>query len=107
MQSEILGRDGYRPGSTDPLVQLCGPEIFTKPALLSLSRSMYLDSTGIEWLLNYFKRFKGEGGQFIVHSAAPATQQLLKLMRLDQILHLEPTESAALARVRKEHHESK
>jgi anti-anti-sigma factor len=101
-----LSRDGYRAGSVDPLVSLCGPDIFTKPALLSLSRSLYLDSTGIEWLLNYFKRFQAAGGQLIVHSASPATQQLLKLMRLDQILHLEATESAALTRIRTPNHES-
>jgi anti-anti-sigma factor len=101
---EVVGkltRDGYKAGAVDPVVALCGEDIFKKPALLSLARSMYLDSTGIEWLLNYFKRFQAEGGKLIVHSATPATQQLLKLMRLDSILHLEPTESAALDRARK------
>lgn len=101
-----LSRDGQRAGESDPLVELCGPDIYKKPALLSLARSLYLDSTGIEWLLNYYKRFQGEGGQLICHSAAPNTQQLLKLMRLDQVLHLEPTEAAALQRVRKTQHES-
>jgi anti-anti-sigma factor len=102
-----LSRDGYRSGGTDPLVHLAGTDIFTKPALLSLARSMYLDSTGIEWLLIYFKKFQGEGGRLVCHSANPATQQLLKLMKLDQILHLEPTESAALALVRKSNNDAK
>lgn len=101
---EVLGkltRDGSRGDGADPLVQLCGPDIFHKTVLLSLSHSMYLDSTGIEWLVNYKKKFQADGGRLIIHSATPATQQLLKLMRLDQFLHLEPTEAAALETARK------
>jgi anti-anti-sigma factor len=101
---EVLGklsRDGHRGDAADPLVLLCGPEIFHKTALLSLAHSMYLDSTGIEWLVNYKKKFQAEGGRLIIHSANPATHQLLKLMRLDQFLHLEATEAAALDTARK------
>lgn len=106
-QVEIIGklsRDEWK-GAADPLFVLCGPDVYSSALLLNLSKSLYLDSTGVEWLLNYHKRFAEKGGKFVCHSASPATKQLLKIMKLDRVLHIELTEDAALAFVRNGKHD--
>lgn len=98
---EVVGkltRDGWS-GSRDLLTALCGEDVYSRVVLLNLSRSLYLDSTGVEWLLNYHKKFTAGGGRLICHSANLATQQLLKLMRLDQILEIETSDATAMARI--------
>jgi len=88
-------RDGWK-GSTDPLVTAFGEEIYRQRCLLSLSRTLYIDSTGVEWLLIAHQRFCREGGMLILHSVTPATKQLLRVMRMDLVLHIVGDEREAI-----------
>jgi anti-anti-sigma factor len=83
----------------DPLTHACGPQIFKSKVLLSLRQVLYLDSTGVEWLLVCQRKFQQQGGRMILHSLVPATLQLLKMMRMDTLLEIEPEESAARQRL--------
>lgn len=102
MRVEIVGavtRDAWQ-GMGDPLAGTMGREIYARKVLLSLRQSMYLDSTGVEWLIQCHRKFKENGGRLILHSLVPATTQLLRMMRLDQILEIEATEASARSRIR-------
>src|SRR5262245_46001423 len=95
---EALGkitRDGWIANS-DPMANLFGDGIYQHKCLLSLSRALYIDSTGVEWLLNAHQRFCREGGMLILHSSTPATRQLLKVMRMDLVLKLVADEREAM-----------
>ena len=80
----------------DPLSNLFGDGIYQHKCLISLSQSLYIDSTGVEWLLTAHQRFQREGGMLILHSANPATRQLLRIMRMDLVLHIVATEREAV-----------
>jgi anti-anti-sigma factor len=95
---EALGkitRDGWTQ-QKDPLASLFGDGIYKHKCMLSLRGALYIDSTGVEWLLNAHQRFSKEGGLLILHSPNPASKQLLKVMRMDLVLHLADDEEQAL-----------
>jgi|SRR5262245_7677750 len=95
---EVIGkvtRDGWTQNG-DPLANLFGDGIYQHRCLLSLSQAMYIDSTGVEWLLTAHQRFSREGGMLILHSPTPASKQLLKVMRMDLVLHIVANEQEAL-----------
>jgi anti-anti-sigma factor len=100
-----VSRDGWTP-NRNPFADLCGPAIFSRKVLLSLSNSHYLDSTGVEWLLASNKRFKEAGGKLVVHSFNPVMSQILKMMRMDLVLNLAKDETAALEMANGAPHES-
>lgn len=93
-----LSRDGAATGR-DVLATLCGNDIYSKKVLLSLQRSLYVDSTGVEWLLSYHKRFDAGGGKLFCHSPSPVTSQMMKIMRLDRVLNIAATEAEAINKV--------
>src|SRR5262245_47038094 len=81
---------------TDPLSSLFGDGVYQHKCLVSLSHSLYIDSTGVEWLLTAHQRFHREGGMLILHSLTPATKQLLRIMRMDLVLHIAANEREAV-----------
>jgi anti-anti-sigma factor len=94
-----LSRDGVVV-SRDAFINACGGDVYQKPVLLSLQRSLYVDSTGVEWLLTYHKRFESGGGMLICHSPSPVTSQMMKIMRLDRVLHTASSESEAITKAK-------
>src|SRR5262245_41527772 len=90
-----LTRDGWT-GNGDPLATLFGDGIYQQRCLLSLNQALYIDSTGVEWLLRAHQRFRQEGGMLVLHSATPAGKQLLKVMRMDLVLNIAATEHEAV-----------
>jgi anti-anti-sigma factor len=102
LRIEIVGnvtRDAW-PAGRDLLAEHCGEGIYAHLVILSLKQSLYVDSSGVDWLINCHRRFQKGGGRLVLHSLAPASQQLLKMMRLDRVLEIEPTEAGAAARAR-------
>lgn len=82
-------------GTHDPLTALYGDDIYQQNVILGLAESTYMDSAGVGWLLAGHRKFQKHGGMLVLHSASPMTRQILKLMRLDRVLHLADDESAA------------
>jgi anti-anti-sigma regulatory factor len=77
-----ITRDGWVT-TDDPLGDLYGQDVYRRTVLLNLTESLYIDSTGVEWLLICHRRFEDEGGMLIVHSVNPLSRQLLKMMGMD------------------------
>jgi len=95
---EVIGkitRDGWTEGG-DPLASLFGDGIYQHRCLISLSHALYIDSTGVEWLLAAHHRFNREGGMLILHSPTAASKQLLKVMRMELVLNIVADEQEAL-----------
>ena len=91
-----ITRDGWT-DHKEPLAEMFGEDIYRRKCLLSLNHAMYVDSTGVEWLLTTNQRFLEHGGMLILHSPTPASKQLLKTMRMDLVLNIVDDEKSALA----------
>jgi len=79
----------------DPLATMFGPEVYGKQVLLNMEESEYLDSSGIGWLLKCHKRFTEAGGRMVIHSMSPFIANMLKMLRMNQVLHLATDLAAA------------
>jgi anti-anti-sigma factor len=86
----------FRAG-TDLLANLLGPEVYGRKVLLSLEKTPYIDSAGVGWMVMCDKRFKDEGGRLVIHSIPPMVNQILRLLRMPDILHLAGDDAAAQA----------
>ena len=71
----------------DPFLELFGPQIFHRSVELDLSESDFISSSGIGWLLQANKRFEQHGGKLTLHSIPKAIEQVLRIMRLQSVLH--------------------
>lgn len=77
------------PADSDPLKEVIGPEGYGGTVYLDLSRTKFIDSSGMAWLLEQHKAFEAAGGKMILHSPPPLVRQALELLRLHKILRIE------------------
>jgi hypothetical protein len=95
---EVAGkitRDGWT-NQKDPLANLFGDGVYEHKCLLSLRNALYIDSTGVEWLLTAHQRFAQAGGMLILHSPTASSKQLLKVMRMELVLNIVNDEHQAI-----------
>jgi anti-anti-sigma factor len=65
--------------------------------LLDMSKTHYVDSTAIGWLISCNKQFKANGGQLVIHSVQPAVRQVLELLKIGKVVPIVEDEAAARA----------
>ena len=83
------------PSGEDAITAQLGAEGFAQTVLFDLSRTMYLDSAGINWLLGFNRRFREAGGRLVLHSLTPMASQIIRLMRLDRVFQIADDAAAA------------
>ena len=64
---------------------------------INLAGVSFLDSSGVGSLVHTFLTLKNRGGKFRVFAASKQVGQVLRMVRLDQVLGLADDETAALA----------
>ncbi len=79
----------------EPLAVKLGKDVYGGRLLLSLHGSDYLDSRGVGWLLKCHRRFRQAGGMIVVHSIPSVILDVLKVLHMDEVLHLSPDEERA------------
>jgi anti-anti-sigma factor len=67
--------------------------------VLDMSKTNYIDSTAVGWLISANKQFKANGGQFVIHSVQPAVRQVLDLLKIGKVVPIVDDEAAARALV--------
>ena len=67
--------------------------------LLDLSKTNYIDSTAIGWLISSNKQFKLNGGRLVIQSVQPAVRQVLDLLKIGKVVPIVEDEAAAKALV--------
>jgi anti-anti-sigma factor len=65
--------------------------------LLSLEKTSYIDSTAVGWIIRCHKHCKEAGGKLVLHSISPSVLQLLRLLRMQDLLHIAENDAAARA----------
>ena len=95
---EVFGditANGWAQQTADPFVSQYGEDVYTKKVMVNMSKTLHVDSTGIEWLLTCHKRFHQQGGKLVLHSLTPSTQRLFHMMRMHLVLSIAPNEESA------------
>jgi anti-anti-sigma factor len=86
----------FRAG-TDLMANLLGPDGYSRKVLLNLEKTPYIDSAGVGWMVMCHKHFKEAGGRLVIHSVPPMVNQILRLLRMPDILYMAGDEAAAKA----------
>ncbi|HEY4308075.1 MAG TPA: STAS domain-containing protein [Pirellulales bacterium] len=79
----------------EPLAVKLGDDVYGGRLLLSLEGADYLDSRGVGWLLKCHRRFRQAGGVIVVHSIPAVILDVLKVLHMDEVLHLSTDEERA------------
>jgi len=79
-----------------PLEALLGPDGFGATVLLDLAKSLYIDSSGVGWLIQCHRHFEKAGGKLVLHSIPPMVNHCFRVLRMYDVLHIAPDETAAL-----------
>lgn len=77
--------------SKDSLVDLLGGDAYRRKVLLDLSETIFLDSSGVTWLLISHKRFRQQGGQFVLCAVPPLVMKVLTMLRLQMVFDIAET----------------
>ena len=72
----------------DLIEELLGIECYTRKVYLNMEKTNYIDSAGVGWLVKSHKRFQQAGGRLEVCSISPMVMQILKLLRMPEVLNL-------------------
>ncbi|MEQ8791890.1 MAG: STAS domain-containing protein [Pirellulaceae bacterium] len=98
LRMRLVGRVTQKelPAQEDLFVTHIGADAYRRRVLLNMEDSEFLDSSGVSWLLVAHKRFRDQGGRLVLHSLPPMVSNVLKVLRMNQILTLAETEQAAL-----------
>lgn len=81
---------------SDALESALGPAGYRQPVVVSLERTLFIDSSGLSFLIQCHKRFNQAGGKLVLHSMTPAVRTLFETMGLHQIFALAENEDHAL-----------
>src|SRR2546421_7257793 len=70
----------------NPLETLLGITWFTNKVLLDMSKTDYIDSSAIGWLIGCHKSFKDGGGTLVVHHVQPSVRQILDVLKIGKVV---------------------
>jgi anti-anti-sigma factor len=82
-------------GVKNPLEALLGGNWAANRVILNLSKTDFLDSTAIAWLIATSKQFRAAGGKLAIHSIVPRARQMLDLLKISKIVPIVVDEAAA------------
>jgi anti-anti-sigma factor len=85
--------------TAEPLQRLLGISAFDRGVLLDLSRAEFIDSSGVNWLLNVHRRTGEAGGKLVLYAVAPIVDSVLKVLRMHQVFEMAATQEEARQRI--------
>jgi anti-anti-sigma factor len=79
----------------NPLEALLGVTWFSNRVIVDFSRTDFIDSAAIGWLIGSAREFRLRGGRIAVHSVTPRVRQMLNLLKIGQLVPLLADEETA------------
>jgi anti-anti-sigma factor len=93
-EGPILAGD-FDPLGKNPLENVLGVTWSTMKVLLDFSKTDYVDSSAVGWLIGTQKAFKQAGGVIVVHSIQPSVRQIFDLLKIGKVIPIVADESEA------------
>jgi anti-anti-sigma factor len=79
----------------NPLETLLGLTWSSTRLMLDFSKTSYIDSSAIGWLIGTSRAFRDGGGQFVIHSVQPAVRQIMDVLRVGRVVPMAADETEA------------
>lgn len=84
----------------DCLVEILGASAYQGKVVLDLSETIFVDSSGVSWLLIAHKRFREQGGQLVLCGVPPMIMKVLTVLRMQLVFEIAETLEEARQKVR-------
>jgi anti-anti-sigma factor len=94
-EGDITSADFLEAREKNPLEAVLGASWASNNILLNLSKSAFIDSSAIGWLLETNRKLQQSGGKLVPHSAQPRVCELFDLLKLRRVLNLKDDEKSA------------
>jgi anti-anti-sigma factor len=94
-EGDITSADLLDLREKNPLEGVLGASWASNNILLNLSKSAFIDSSAIGWLLESHRKLQQSGGKLVPHSAQPRVGELFDLLKLRRVLNLKDDEKSA------------
>ena len=85
----------FHPLGKNPLEAILGAKWSEARVLLDLSKTHFIDSAAIGWLISSHREFRSKGGMLAIHSIEPRVKRVLQILKVEQIFPLHADETAA------------
>lgn len=72
----------------EPLATALGTNPYARSVLLDMSGAEMIDSSGVNWLLTVHRRMRENGGRLVLHSLPPIVDNVLKVLRMNQVFEI-------------------
>ena len=95
-EGEITSRDFLESGGKNPLETVLGAAWASHNILLSMERTLFIDSSAIGWLIDSKRKSKAGGGKLVLHSVQPRVRDVLDLLKMRNVLDLQDDEKKAV-----------
>jgi anti-anti-sigma factor len=79
----------------NPLESVLGATWSGNRVIVDLSKTDFMDSTGIAWLIATTRQFRTSGGSIAIHSVAPRARQMLDILKIGKVIPIVTNEAAA------------
>ena len=94
-EGDITSTDFLEAHDKNPLEAVLGASWASNNILLNLSRTAFIDSSAIGWLLESNRKMQQSGGKLVPHSTQPRVGELFDLLKLRMVLSLKDDEKSA------------
>jgi len=94
-EGDITSNDLGNAKEHNPLEGVLGASWASNNVLLSLSKTPFIDSSAIGWLLDTHRKMQQAGGKLVPHSAQPRVGEVFDLLKLRAVLNLKDDETIA------------
>jgi anti-anti-sigma regulatory factor len=79
----------------DPLLNLLGPEVYSRKLLLNLEQASLLDTSGISWLISCHETCCRAGGILVLYAIPRRVRYVLQLLQMEHLFHTAADVTAA------------
>jgi anti-anti-sigma factor len=93
---DITSNDLLEAMGNNPFEKVLGASWASHIILLDLSKTAFMDSSAIGWLIDSQRKTQSAGGKIALHSAQPRVAELIDLLKLRMVLNLKTEEKSAL-----------
>jgi anti-anti-sigma factor len=80
----------FDPNGRNPLERILGPNWASMRVMIDFSRTSYIDSSAIGWLIATNKAFREANGRLALHDVPPNVRQLLDMLQVGRVITIAP-----------------
>jgi anti-anti-sigma factor len=93
-EGDITSKD-FGDNAKNPMETVLGHNWATSSVIFDLSKTSFIDSSAVGWLIDCQRRFKERNGRMALHSPTPRVRDVIDLLKMRTVLNVQDSAAAA------------